>query len=70
MKLVCKINNYQYGMAQFKRIKSQFAYQESYDRETHIHTVYFSFNEGELDVKWLSRLLHSRVEIIEKGDIL
>lgn len=64
MKLVCKVNNYQYGMAQFKRIREQYAYQESYDQDTHIHTIYLSFNSGEINVSWLTKLLNGRVEII------
>ena len=63
MKVLCKVNNYQYGMAQFKQIREQFAYKDELVNEK-FHKVYLDFQPCEINFSWLKRLLNNRVEII------
>lgn len=64
MKVLCKVNNYQYGMAQFEAIRNQFAYKDELVNEK-LHYVYLEFQPSEINFGWLKRLLNNRVEIIQ-----
>lgn len=58
--LVCEVNNYQYGMSQFASIRKQFAYKEELVNSK-LHRVYLQFNDGEINIPWLTKLLNGRV---------
>ena len=63
MKVLCKVNNYQYGMAQFKSIRERFAYKDELVSEK-LHYVYLVFEPSDLNLSWLKRLLNNRVEVL------
>lgn len=59
MKVLCKVNNYQYGMAQFKRIREQFAYKDELVNEK-LHEVYLEFDPSQFNLDWLKRLINGK----------
>ena len=64
MKVKIEVNNYQYGMAQIKNIRKQFAYKEELVNSK-LHYVYLEFEPEQLNLSWLKRLLNNRVEVIQ-----
>lgn len=64
MKVICRVNNYQYGMPQFKAIRERFSYGEVLVNSK-LHLVYLAFEECDLNVSWLRRLINGRLEVIE-----
>lgn len=62
IKVLAKVNNYQYGMAQFKTFRERYAYNDVLVSPK-LHHVYLEIEIASLD--WLKRLLNNRIEIIE-----
>lgn len=64
MKVICSVNNYQYGMPAFKKIREQFAYKDELINEK-LHNVYLEFNLNQINLNWLKKILNNKIKEIK-----